>query len=138
MKRILILIGALLVLQLAASPAMAMEDLAQTVLDGCKKELKSYCEGVTPGEGRILACLYAYGDKLSGQCEWALYDAAAQLERAIAALTYVTNECANDLNQFCANVAAGEGRLVKCIEQNKDKISKRCSQAIKDVDLKSN
>ena len=137
MKRILILIGALLVLQLAASPAMAMDDLAQTVLNGCKNELKSYCEGVTPGEGRILACLYAYGDKLSGQCEWALYDAAAQLERAIAALTYVTNECANDLNQFCANVAAGEGRLVKCIEQNKDKISKRCSQAIKDVDLRS-
>ena len=41
-------------------------------------ELETYCKDVTPGDGRILACLYAHGDKLSGQCEYALYDAAEQ------------------------------------------------------------
>ena len=32
---------------------------------GCQKELVTYCQDVTPGNKRVLACLYAYGDKLS-------------------------------------------------------------------------
>jgi hypothetical protein len=72
------------------------------VATGCEKELAAYCQGVTPGDGRILACLYAHADKLSGQCEYALYDAAAQLERAVAALAYLVNECGDDLDKHCA------------------------------------
>jgi hypothetical protein len=75
--------------------------LVESVAKGCEKELNSYCSKVTPGEGRISACLYAHGDKISGQCEYALYDAAVQLERFVAALTYVTNECEDDLKQYC-------------------------------------
>jgi hypothetical protein len=50
------------------------------VLDGCNSELAQYCAEVTPGEGRLLACLYAHEDKLSGQCERALmhWQAAGQ------------------------------------------------------------
>jgi hypothetical protein len=75
--------------------------LVETVATGCEKELAAYCQGVTPGDGRILACLYAHADKLSGQCEYALYDAAAQLERAVAALAYLVNECDDDLEAYC-------------------------------------
>jgi hypothetical protein len=108
----------------------------ETVLDGCKKELETYCKDVTPGEGRLLACLYAYEDKLSVRCEYSLYDAAAQLERAVAALTYVANECRDDLKAYCSSVKPGEGRLLNCIDKNKDKISERCKQALKDVSSK--
>ena len=45
------------------------------------------------GDDRLLACLYAYGDKLSGQCEFALYDAAVRLEWPIDAIAYVASEC---------------------------------------------
>ncbi len=107
----------------------------ETVLDGCKKEFDTYCKDVTPGEGRLLACLYAHEDKLSGRCEYALYDAAEQLERAGAALTYVANECKDDLKAHCSSVQPGEGRLINCIDKNKDKISERCKQAIKDIGI---
>jgi hypothetical protein len=118
------------------SNAMAAEDLIETVAKGCEKELTSYCKDVTPGEGRILACLYAHSDKLSGQCEFALYDAAVQLERFVAALSYLANECDEDLDKFCSGVAAGEGRLLKCLDENSEKISERCTQALKDVGAK--
>ena len=108
----------------------------ETAIEGCKKELETYCKEVTPGEGRILACLYAYSDKLSGRCEYALYDAAAQLERAVAALTYVANECRTDLEKYCANIQPGQGRLAACLEKNDAKVSSRCKQALKDVGLK--
>jgi len=118
---------------LFAMPAAANESLVKSVAEGCKVELETYCKDVTPGSGRILACLYAHSDKLSGQCEFALYDAAVQLERAVASLVYVANECADDVDAYCGDVALGKGRILKCLEKNGKKISQRCKQALNDV-----
>jgi len=128
-----VVIGMVLVFSGAASAQQALID---SVVKGCDKELKTYCKDVTPGEGRGLACLYAFSDKLSAQCEYALYDAAAQLERAINALAYAANECRGDLEKFCSDIKPGQGRLFQCIEKNDAKVSNRCKQAIKDTGLK--
>lgn len=122
-------------LVLISHGAMAAEDLVDVVAEGCKVELESYCKSVTPGEGRVLACLYAHEDKLSGRCEYALYDAAAQLEHAIGALTYLANECKADMQQHCSNIQPGEGRLATCLKDNEQQVSARCRQAIEDVGL---
>ncbi len=111
----------------------AAETLVDTVAKGCEKELKEFCAKVTPGEGRVLACLYAYQDKLSGRCEYALYDAGAQLENAVAALTYLTNECDDDLEKYCGTIKPGEGRVIECMKKHEKTLSRRCSQAIKDT-----
>jgi hypothetical protein len=113
--------------------AAGAQDLVQEVAEGCKTEIEGFCSEVTPGQGRMLACLYAHGDKLSGRCEYALYDAAAQLERFVAALTYVANECDADIETHCASVEMGEGRIVQCLKAAE--VSPRCSQAMKDVGL---
>ena len=118
------------------APAGAVEDLVESVRTGCEKELTTHCAKVKPGEGRVLACLYAHGDKLSGGCEYALYDAAAQLERFISTLTYLANECEADLDKHCAKVAMGEGRLARCLLDNKDKLSARCGRAVDVTELK--
>jgi Cysteine rich repeat len=136
MKRTLIVLITLGVMSLFFTNAVAGENLVQTVTNGCKVELEKYCKDVTPGEGRVLACLYAYGDKLSPKCEYALYDAAAQLERAVAALSYVANECDADLDKYCSAVAPGEGRLLNCLEKKSKQLTKRCKEALKDVGLK--
>ena len=110
--------------------------IIETFAEGCKTELSSYCKGVKPGDGRLLACLYANSDKLSARCEYAVYDAASQLERALNALSFVANECKDDLKANCTNIKAGEGRLLTCLEKNDAKVSGRCKQALKDVGLK--
>jgi hypothetical protein len=136
MKRTFITLIVLFFLALLVNNAAAQQDLLQSVADGCKTEIDTYCGQVTPGQGRVLACLYAHGDKLSAKCEYALYDAAAQLERAVAALGYVANECDADLEKFCSSVAAGEGRLLQCLEKNDKQVSGRCKLALKEVGLK--
>ena len=136
MKRMFIVLIALAVLSLLVSVANAQQGLVETVANGCKMEIEKYCAQVTPGEGRVLACLYAHEDKLSGKCEYALYDAAVQLERAVAALSYVANECDADLEKYCESIEHGKGRLLDCLEKHDKKISGRCKQAIKDVGLK--
>lgn len=107
-----------------------------TVVKGCEQEITTYCKAVTPGEGRVLACLYAYGDKLSNRCEYALYDAAAQLQRFITGINYLATECRDDLKAYCSDVKPGDGRLMECIDKNMAKVSGRCKQAIQDVKLK--
>lgn len=135
MKQIMKLISVVSAVLIISAPAAALEDIVDSVANGCEKELSSYCKDVTPGGGRILACLFAHADKLSGRCEYAVYDAAAQLERAVSALTYVANECDDDMDKFCASVEAGEGRILTCLKKNESKVSKRCNQAMKDIDL---
>ena len=112
MKRTRIFLVALAVLLLGFTGVNAGQGLVETVANGCKIEIEKYCSQVTPGQGRILACLYAHEDKLSAKCEYALYDAAAQLERAVAALSYVANECNEDLDKFCESIEPGKGRLL--------------------------
>ena len=136
MRKRVILLAVVAMFFVSISSAWAVENVVETVAKGCEKELTSYCKDVTPGEGRILACLYAHSDKLTGQCEYALYDAAVQLERFVAALTYVANECDADMEKFCADIAVGEGRVLKCLDDNAEKISARCTQALKDVGSK--
>ena len=135
MRKVILSLAAAAVL-LFGTAASAQQDLVETIVTGCETELKTYCKGVTPGEGRVLSCLYAYGDKLSGQCEFALYDAAAQLERFVAALSYVANECGDDIDKYCANVEMGEGRILACLESQGSKIQQRCDTALQDVGLK--
>jgi len=136
MKRTRIFLVALAVLLLGITGVNAGQGLVETVANGCKTEIEKYCSQVTPGQGRILACLYAHEDKLSAKCEYALYDAAAQLERAVAALSYVANECNEDLEKYCESIEPGKGRLLECLDKHDKQVSKRCKQAIKDVGLK--
>jgi hypothetical protein len=109
--------------------------LTDEVKEGCKAELESFCKGVTRGEGRVLACLYAFEEKLSPRCDYALYDAAVRLERAVAALSYGATECKDDIEKHCASVQPGGGRIVECLKRQGDKLAKRCSQALKDLGL---
>lgn len=129
-------IALILMLTLGAAAQLgAAEGLIETVAKGCETEITTYCKDVTPGEGRVLACLYAHGDKLSGKCEYALYDAAARLERAVAAMTYLAGECQDDLKADCQDVKAGQGRLLKCLKANEAKLSDRCRGAFQDVGM---
>jgi hypothetical protein len=136
MKQTRIFLVSLAVLLLGFTGVNAGQGLVETVANGCKIEIEKYCSQVTPGQGRILACLYAHEDKLSAKCEYALYDAAAQLERAVAALSYVANECNEDLDKYCESIEPGKGRLLDCLDKHDKQVSKRCKQAIKDVGLK--
>lgn len=113
-----------------------VQEALDTFTEGCQLELNTICKDVTPGEGRILACLYAFEDKLMPRCEYALYDSISQLNRTINNLSYAINECMDDLNKYCSGIEVGEGRLLDCLHRNEAKVSSRCKTALKDVGLK--
>ena len=144
MRKLSLALLAVLAPTLFASPTMAQQKavealtrfLGPKVITGCQQELTQYCDTVTPGEGRLLACLFAHEDKLSGRCDYALYDASAQLERIIAAIAHVASECRADISVHCAKVEMGEGRIMQCLEAADDKVSESCRQSMQDTALR--
>ena len=125
--------GALL---LTGGRAQAADSLVDSLKKACHKELTTFCKGVVPGEGRILACLYAFEDRVSDKCTYALYDAALQLEQAVAALKFAATECKDDLLKYCGNVEVGQGRALACLKKNDKDVSQRCKDALKQTGLK--
>jgi hypothetical protein len=116
--------------------ATMQEQLADEVFNGCNTELARFCAEVTPGQQRLLGCLYAYGDKLTTRCEYALYHAAARLQRAAGAITYVASECRAELETHCAEVAVGEGRVAQCLKDHADELGPGCERALTEVGVK--
>ena len=112
---------------------LAADDLRGFVAEGCEKDIETYCNNVTEGDGRMLACLYAHSDKISSQCEYQLYDSAILLQRLVSKLVYVSTECDEDTRKYCSSVAVGEGRLLNCLDKNADKISQGCARALRDI-----
>jgi len=108
----------------------AEEDIISDVEAGCAAETENYCSQVTLGEGRLLACYYAHEDKLSGECVNTLYTAFETLAAEVNALTHVANQCINDIDKFCADTEAGDGRIAKCLGYHSEELSEHCSTAI--------
>jgi hypothetical protein len=113
-----------------------MQGALDTFTEGCQQELTTYCKDVTPGEGRIIACLYSVQDKLSPSCEYALYDSVSQLDRLLTNLSYFVSQCRDDLKALCSDVKVGEGRVLDCLSKNEKKVSSRCNSALEDVGYK--
>src|SRR5215470_8537822 len=136
MRKLVVLLFVIIFLPLTVGWAKADESLVENVKKACHKELTTFCKGVQPGEGRILACLYAFQDRVSGKCTYAVYDAAAQLEQAAVALKFAAAECKEELLKYCGDVEVGNGRVKACLDKNDKSLSEKCKDALKQTGLK--
>ena len=118
---------------LTGSQTMAQETLIDHLIDACEGDINNYCSQVTPGNGRLLHCMAAHEDKISGQCQYAFYQAATILEQLSTAIAYLANECATDIETFCNDVAMGDGRVLACLDENEEGTSAACKKAISDT-----
>ncbi|MDH4107430.1 MAG: cysteine rich repeat-containing protein [Gammaproteobacteria bacterium] len=123
----------LVALVLAAPVGMAQDSLVDHVIKACEADLGRYCSQVTPGEGRILHCMAAHEDKISGRCQYAFYEAASLLEQMTVAIAYFASSCETEIDTLCADVEAGEGRILACLEENDAEVGDTCRQAISDL-----
>lgn len=132
MKTILSMLLGLVMLS-GFGTASAQESLLEYVVNACEGDLEQYCSQVTPGEGRLLHCVAAHEDKLSGQCEYALYQAASLLEQLSVAIVYFAQSCQTEIETLCRDVEAGEGRILACLTENEAQVGDTCRKAIADT-----
>ncbi len=110
------------------SPA-CRQDLAQAgqrardVHERCQGDVWHFCQGIQPGQGRILACLKSHEAELSPPC-------AEEFGRAREKVKGLRDACAADARQFCAGIKQGQGRIYACLVSNRDRVSPPCQQAL--------
>lgn len=115
------------------SAATAADDPIVMALKGCSTEIKTYCGQVTPGDGRLLSCISAHEDKLSGQCVYALNRASFIAESFVLALEYVGTACLQDAVVHCPTVELGDGRVLQCLASKSTSLSGPCKTALSDI-----
>ena len=117
----------------AASNVLAQESIIDHLVNACESDIQNYCSQVTPGNGRLVHCMAAHEDKISGQCQYAFYQAATLLEQLSVAISYVAQECETEIQTLCSDVAMGEGRILACLEQNDAEVGAACKAAVSDT-----
>ncbi len=117
----------------SGSSTLAQETLLEHVVLACETDLNNYCSQVTPGNGRLLHCMAAHEDKISGQCEYAFYQAATLLEQLSVAINYLAQECKTDIQTHCSGVELGDGRILACLAENEADVGEACKKAVADT-----
>jgi hypothetical protein len=103
---------------------------AKKIEAACADDAKKYCSTVTPGEGRLLLCMEAHEDKISTKCDYAVYEAARNLERALDRIEQAADACWNDIEKHCANVAEGGARIAQCLVAQKASLAPACQAEV--------
>jgi Cysteine rich repeat len=96
----------------------------------CNDDLKKYCSTVTPGEGRLLLCIEAHEDKISAKCDFALFQAERNLDRALDRVEQIADACWNDIEKRCSQLPEGGGRIAVCLLSNKTSLTPACQTEI--------
>ena len=117
----------------AGRNALSQEDILDHLIDACEGDIVNYCSQVTPGDGRLLHCMAAHEDKVSGQCHYAFYQAAALLEQLSVALAYLVQECKTEIQSLCSDLEVGNGRLLVCLDEHDEDVGQGCKKAVADT-----
>ena len=108
----------ILVGMLASAQVVAQQEWA------CSDEAQKLCADVEPGGGRVARCLVEQPEQLSEACRAALQSISQRMTRFGEA-------CGPDIQEYCADVEPGGGRVGKCLIEHRADISSACAGALK-------
>ena len=134
-KAAIMLAGALLSagLPTAVSAQGNIKDRVQGAIDAvemsCAADIGRFCGAVTRGEGRLLLCMQAFDDQLGRRCQFALYRASRNLERALDRVERIADACWAEIEANCANA----DRIGQCLAEKMPALSASCRTVVDGV-----
>jgi hypothetical protein len=92
---------------------------AQESAKPCATDIKKFCAGTQPGEGRIKACIKSHLSELSEACE----------DRVLT-VAVTGKVCKTDVTSLCAGIVPGTGGIRACIKSHMASVSDPCRDAM--------
>jgi hypothetical protein len=118
--------GRLLSIIWALELSIALAPSAQAA-DPCADDVRQFCPAVKPESALIAACLRENQARLSATCR-AKVD--ADTLRARKVVEEFGRACRRDIEQLCAGVEPGGGRVLGCLAQHEPELSPPCEAQI--------
>jgi Golgi apparatus protein 1 len=97
----------------------------EAVQGSCAGDINRFCGSVTRGEGRLLLCMQAHDDQLSWRCQFALYRASRNLDRALDRVERIADACWNDIETHCKDLPIGQ-----CVMEKAGQLSPSCQTVV--------
>lgn len=84
----------------------------------CAEDAKKNCKGVE--KGKLMKCLVTNESKLSSGCKGFIEKKRDEYKKK------VVSNCKADAKKLCKETKSGDGKIFKCLKENKDKLSSNC------------
>ena len=101
--------------------------LSARAQDACKVDTERLCKDVSPGGGRIIACLKSHESELSPACKEKMAAGKAKLEK-------IKEACQSDADKFCKGIQPGDGRFAACLKSHESELAPACHQIVETVE----
>lgn len=92
----------------------------------CRADVQKLCKGVRLGGGRIAGCLKQHESELSPECRERIAQAREKVKE-------VAEACKADAETLCKGVQPGQGRVMRCLVDQGDKVSSPCRAKISEA-----
>ena len=96
----------------------------------CAADVQKFCASVQPGGRRIIDCLKSHEADLSAACKAREAKGEARKEERKEAREAVHAACKDDVAKLCGGVTPGGGNVMRCLRDNKDKVSATCKNTL--------
>ena len=90
----------------------------------CQDDVQKLCPDVEKGQGRILKCLSDHKSEWSDSCK-------EDMKRHDERMKKKMEKCQADVDSHCAEHKGNPMEVMKCLRENKDKVSSECSESLK-------
>lgn len=91
----------------------------ERVREACKPDVEKFCKGISPGDGRIAACLKSHDSELAPACHQIV-------DKVESAIHEAREACNSDAGKFCQGIQPGGGRIRACLKSHKAELSEAC------------
>jgi len=93
----------------------------------CTADIEKFCGGVERGQGRYRECLRQHESELSPACKEHVQGRGANRG---AGRSRWQASCSAELDKFCKDVQAGQGRVRQCLVDHEAELGESCKAAI--------
>ncbi len=93
----------------------------------CGSDVKEFCFGIKPGDGRLMKCLKENSESISGECSQ--YTESLKKE-VFSRMREFRRACGSDMSRFCSGVKRGEGRILRCLYSKRGELQEGCRSVV--------
>jgi len=111
----------------------------EPLADACFEDRQKLCDGIKPGDSRVIRCLQDNRDALNYECRATLFDQEVRLAQSIDFQIPMKRACESELAKWCKDVPAGHARRIKCLQSHVEdsEMGEECKKEVKRNEIRS-